>query len=169
MTDPITLVAQPLTASAFVPFGEVIHETDAPALPINGGTSDRFDELIRPNFGQGGRANLSIFRVRTAITEPYRLPLLECHPLGSQTFLPRGHARFLIVVAPPGPQPALDRLAAFITDGEQGVNYHPGVWHLPLASLTTASFFVLDRSGEGENCLEFDLSAQTVIGTWSAA
>jgi ureidoglycolate lyase len=92
--------------------------------------------------------------------------LLECHPLGSQAFLPRQTAPFLIVVARPGSAPDLDRLEAFLSDGAQGVNYRAGTWHLPLAGLTLADYLVVDRGGPGDNCIEFPLDADpvTVLG-----
>ena len=158
------LRARPLTRDGFLHFGDVI-DTAGDPIAINGGTTHRFDDLARVELGQG-RALLSLFRNRVAITLPYRLPLLECHPLGSQAFVPRQRAGFLVVVARPGPAPDLDRLEAFLSDGLQGVNYHPGTWHLPLAGLTLADYVVVDRGGAGNNCLEFPLDADpiTVMG-----
>ncbi|HVJ54005.1 MAG TPA: ureidoglycolate lyase [Aliidongia sp.] len=152
----LTLVSQALTPARFAPFGQMIDERAVEPLAINDGATLRFDDLARIEI-ESGRPRVSLFRNPAAITLPYRLPLLECHPLGSQAFIPRTNAPFLIVVAEPGPAPALDRLAAFLTDGHQGVNYRPGTWHLPLASLVPAEFIVIDRGGPGENCRIFRL------------
>jgi ureidoglycolate lyase len=89
--------------------------------------------------------------------------LLECHPLGSQAFIPKESAQFLIVVAPPGRKPNLDRIQAFVTNGLQGVNYAPGVWHLPLCSFTKASFVVVDRGGPGKNLREHKLPPEEIV------
>ncbi len=152
-----TIVAEPLTAAAFAPFGEVIDDRAVEPFAINDGSTERFDDLARIEVGPAGRPRLALFRNHVAIALPYRVPLLECHPLGSQAFMPRTAARFLVVVAEAGPAPALDRLAAFLTDGHQGVNYRPGIWHLPLAGLAPADYLVVDRGGPGENCRLFPL------------
>ena len=156
------LRARPLTRDGFAPFGDVIDDHLADPIAINGGTTHRFNDLARVEIDGTGRPLLNIFRNRVAVSLPYRLPLLECHPLGSQAFVPRQSARFLVVVARPGPEPDLDRLEAFLSDGVQGVNYHTGTWHLPLAGLTLADYVVIDRGGPGNNCIEFSLQEHPV-------
>lgn len=72
-------------------------------------------------------------------------------PLGSQAFFPLDGASMLIVVAAPG---ELDErtIRAFISNGDQGINYAAGVWHHPLLSLRRAGrFVVIDRAGSGRN------------------
>ena len=60
----------------------------------------------------------------------------------------RVHSEF----APAGDPPAPQDLAAFISNGKQGVNYHPGVWHMPLiAPEEGLDFLVVDRGGPGHN------------------
>lgn len=152
-----------LRADAFAPFGQVIDEGGAAGFAVNGGSSTRLNDLACIDVGTDGRTLLNFFLCRQTVTLPHRPRLLECHPLGSQAFLPRGFARFLVLVAPPGPVPDLSRLACFVTDGRQGVNYAPGIWHLPLASLEAETFVVVDRGGPGDNCLEFPLAGQVEI------
>lgn len=149
------LKARPLTREAFAPFGEVIQEEGAESFVINRGSTLRLHDLCNVSPGADGHVLVSLFRALDAIALPYRVSLLECHPLGSQAFIPREPAAFLIVVAPPGRKPALRRMAAFVTDGLQGINYAPGVWHLPLASFTKATYVVVDRGGPGRNLREF--------------
>jgi ureidoglycolate lyase len=74
-------------------------------------------------------------------------------------------ARFLILVAPAADVPDLERLQAFVTDGTQGVNYAPGVWHLPLASFSLATYVVVDRGGPGDNLREFELEEGQIVIT----
>ena len=86
-TTPARIAAEPLTAEAFAPFGDVIEAAGA-SFPINGGMCDRFHDLARMEFlGEGARAGISIGHGR-----PYALPLefglVERHPLGSQAFVP---------------------------------------------------------------------------------
>ena len=57
-----------------------------------------------------------------------------------------------------------DSLQAFVTNGEQGVNFKPGTWHHPLLVLRPASrFLVIDRGGEGDNCDVQQLSQSAVL------
>jgi ureidoglycolate lyase len=154
--------AQLLTKDAFAPFGEVIEDKGAESFVINSGNTLRLHDLCTVSPGADGRVLISLFRALEAITLPYRVPLLECHPLGSQAFIPRETASFLIVVAPVGRKPALGRMAAFVTDGGQGVNYAPGVWHLPLCSFTKSTYVVVDRGGPGKNLREFKFESDEI-------
>ncbi len=149
-----TLAAQPLTAEAFAPFGDVI-ETGGASYPINDGMCDRFHDLARMDFvGDGARAGISLGYGR-----PYPLPyvfsLVERHPLGSQAFVPMTEDPFLVVVAPDeAGRPGAPR--AFLTAIGQGVNYLRNVWHGVLTPLgRPAPFLIVDRIGSGNNLEEF--------------
>lgn len=155
----IKLFPLPLTAELFAPFGEVIEE---PAIDDGSKPDRRFNDLASLDAGLDGRVMLSILRMRSTIQLPYELSKLECHPLGSQAFVPCSSTRFLVVVAPAGSSPELQNLRAFITDGRQGINYHKGIWHAPMATLTAANFLVIDRSGPGNNCEVFPLTNVSV-------
>jgi ureidoglycolate lyase len=81
--------------------------------------------------------------------------MVERHPLSSQAFLPLAPTPFLVVVAPPGHTPDPGDLRAFVTRGQQGVNYARGTWHHPLIAFgRPGDFLVVDRGGDGENCDE---------------
>lgn len=159
----IRLTPQPLTAAAFAPFGEVIDEQAASGFAINGGTSLRLNDLARLDPGEDGRVLFNLFVCRQSISLPHQPAVMECHPLGSQAFLPRHFARFLVLVAPPAPQPDLSQLRCFLSDGRQGVNYARGVWHLPLSSLEPETFVVVDRGGSGNNCHEVSVAGQIEV------
>jgi ureidoglycolate lyase len=148
----IVLAAEPLSAAAFAPFGHVIDES-GPAFSVNDGSSRRFHDLAPLHAAAGGWSGISIFRCKRAVALPLSVSWLEYHPLGSQVFVPRQAVPFVVVVAPPAPEPDLALARAFLTDGGQGVSYRPGVWHMPLAPLAPASFLVIDRIGPGENCV----------------
>jgi len=156
-----TLVAAPLTVAAFRPFGDVVQATGAPDLMINGGRCGRYNDLARLSFGSG-QAGISIFR-SDAVPVPYRLELIERHPIGSQAFLPMTDAPYLVVVAEdaegrPGP------LHAFIAEPAQGVNYLAGTWHAPLLALRDGAVFaVVDRIGAGDNLQEITLPHPVTI------
>ena len=148
--------AQPLTQSAFAPFGDVLEASGAPDRMINAGLCGRFHDRARMDFGPGGRACLSIFQAEPR-TLPYELSLLERHPLGSQAFIPMSADPFLVIVAPdnydrPGPP------AAFVTNPGQAINFLRGTWHGVLTPLHAPGLFaVIDREGPGVNLDEHSL------------
>jgi ureidoglycolate lyase len=155
------LTVEALSAAAFEPFGDVIEAADAAtALSINGGTSQRFDDLAHiDTAAAGGRTCLSIFRAAPRPL-PLRLVMVERHALGSQAFVPLSPQRFLIVVAPPGPAPVAAQLRCFVAAPGQGVNFAPGTWHHPLIALDVGGdFLVIDRATvDGEiDCDEWAL------------
>ena len=159
----LLLSIQPLTASAFAPFGTVIEMDPARMRLINGGTTERFHALAVVEIdGAGARAVINLFRGQPR-TFPYAVDMMERHPLGSQSFSPVSGRPFLVVVSEdqagrPG------RPLVFFARGDQGVNYHRNVWHHPLISLDVASdFLVVDRDGPGNNLEEFFFDQPYVI------
>ncbi|SFM32378.1 ureidoglycolate lyase [Marinobacter zhejiangensis] len=152
----LKLTAQPLTAEAFTPFGDVIDRRSAAnSFAINGGRTQRHHDLAGVEIlGEGGRPMISIF-----VSQPVQVPLtvdcLERHPLGSQAFIPMHGERFLVVVAPGGESIDPESVRAFVTDGHQGVNYRAGTWHAVHSVLACeGEFLVVDRGGPGNNCDE---------------
>ena len=159
---------EPLTAAAFAPFGDVIEASDAVRhFTINGGNTERYHDLARLEPGPAGRIILSIFRGQPR-TLPFRVEMMERHPLGSQAFIPMSGLPYLVVVAPAGAPPTAEQLRVFLARGDQGVNYHPGVWHHPLLALERVSdFLVVDRAGDAPNCDEVTLAAAALIRSGS--
>jgi ureidoglycolate lyase len=156
---PKSLAVEPLTASAFAPFGEVIETPAAGGEVTNGGLAVRHDEVARLDLLEGGgRPLLGIFRVKPTPL-PIEVRWLECHPKASQAFLPIGERRFLVIVAPAGPQPDPATTCAFLTNGRQGVNYRRGTWHFPVIALERdTDFLVIDRGDAGGNYAEAELA-----------
>jgi len=139
------LVARPLSADAFAPFGDVLDARGAADFAINAGQCDRFHDRARLEFlGPGARAGISLARSRPSPL-PLRLATLERHPLGSQAFLPLGPDPFLVVVAPDvGGVPGDPK--AFLARPGQGVNYLRNTWHAALAPIgRTTDFVIVDR------------------------
>lgn len=159
------LAAQPLTAQAFAPYGTVIAApaTD-PGRPINGGNATRFDLLADLQLGaDGGRPMLALFRAQ-ARRFPHAVTEMERHALGSQTFVPLGERRFVIVVARAGDAPvSAGELAAFVTDGRQGVVLAPGTWHHALLAVDAGDFVVVERAGGEVDCDICHLDVPAVI------
>ncbi len=151
------IVAQPLTAAAFAPFGQVIEAAGEPSFFINAGRCGRYHDLARPEvLGPDGAVAISVGR-SDAAPMPLAVNLLERHPLGSQAFVPMNGAQMLVVVAPdesgrPG------KPLAFLSGPGQGVQYKTNTWHGVLAPLTgPADFLIVDRAGEGANLEEYHL------------
>lgn len=154
----LELIAEPLTADAFAPFGEVIDARTSASFPINAGRTQRHHDLATvQTLGENARPLISLF-VSQPVTLPLELTFLERHPLGSQAFMPLHEERFIVVVAPLGENIDAADVRAFVTDGRQGVNYRAGTWHAIQSVLDReGEFLVVDRGGEGDNCDEYPL------------
>jgi ureidoglycolate lyase len=155
----ISVEALPLTAARFAPFGQVI-EVGGASDAMNSGRFDRFDNLCE--IDTDGQTAVGIVRCRTPTRLPYRVDLVERHPLGSQAFLPLDGQQFVVAVAEPGGPP--DLVAAFITNGQQGVNYRRGAWHMPLIALAPGQrFLVIDRRTDAPNCDTHQLAEPVLL------
>lgn len=143
------IVAQPLTAEAFTPFGDVLCCDGAPDKLINAGLCGRYHDRATLDFADG-RAGLSLFDAEPR-SLPYTCDLLERHPAGSQAFIPMHQDPFLVIVAESPDATPL----AFLTDGTQAINFHRGTWHGVLTPLSSPGrFAVVDRIGSGANLEE---------------
>lgn len=148
-----TLRPQALTAEAFAPYGQIVQApAGASGRAINAGTTERLDLVDDLQLhAAGGRATLALFRAQA---RQFPLPLreMERHALGSQSFLPLGSKRFVLVVAPAGNLPEAEDLAAFLSDGLQGVVLAPGTWHHALLAVEAGDFVVIERAGATVDC-----------------
>lgn len=158
---------QALSKQAFAAFGDVIECEDRDFFPINAGHTERYHALAMVDCqGEGAAVGISVFRNLKADSIPFEISMLERHPHGSQAFIPQARQVFVIVVAKAlnPEQPDEAQICAFISNGQQGVNYAQGVWHHPLISLEAPSdFLVVDRIGGGDNCDVYQLSQNCVI------
>ncbi len=150
------LQPQALTDAAFAPYGRVLQvpADGAGGHPINAGTTQRHELLADAQLtADAGRPVISISRAQ-ARQLPMALQEMERHVLGSQSFIPMGAARRLVlVVARPGPAPRGPAdLAAFVSDGAQGVWLAPGTWHHPLLALEAGDFLVVERRSGQVDC-----------------
>jgi ureidoglycolate lyase len=144
-----------LTAERFAPFGDVISTSGAGISPMNEARFDRFAALAKADVDAEGDIGISIVRSREPTSLPFHFNMVERHPLGSQAFIPLSPFEFVVVVGAPGESVEPPDLRAFVTNGNQGVNYHRGTWHMPLIALGKAqSFLVVDRTPMEGNCEE---------------
>ena len=144
---------QPLTAENFKPFGDVLMTKGNDFFYINEKHTERYHDLAE--IQSDAKVGMSIFKNIKASQFPIEISMLERHPLGSQAFVAMHGQKFVIVVAEglDKDKPDLNKIKAFITDGNQGVNYHAGTWHHPLITLEAPSeFIVVDRIGVSQNC-----------------
>jgi ureidoglycolate lyase len=148
-----TVKAEPLTPEAFAPFGDILDASGAVDKVINAGMCNRHHDRARLDFGEAGRAGISIFKAQ-ARSLPYTCDLLERHPEGSQAFIPMSESPWMVIVAPDDHGiPGTPR--AFLCAPGQGVNFLRGTWHGVLTPLAEPGLFaVVDRIGTTPNLEE---------------
>ncbi len=155
----------PITTERFAPYGDVIHASTAAKAAMNDARFDRFHDLAKIDVESvGGRAAISIARCRAPAVFPHRFDMVERHPHGSQAFIPLAPFSFIVVVAPAGEAVNTTDLRAFVTNGTQGVNYHKGVWHMPMIAMEAREeFLIIDRLPAKDNCEEFILGDPLIL------
>lgn len=157
-----TIQAQPLNAQSFAPFGDVIEAVGPPDKLINQGLCERFHDRAKLDFGADARGGISMFRAEPR-SLPYTVDLLERHPEGSQAFVPLSQEPFLVIAARDdncGPA----EITAFLSNGQQAINFHKNTWHGVLTPLSAPGLFaVIDRIGNTPNLEEHWLDAPVLI------
>lgn len=152
------LLVKPLKREEFAPFGDVIEFEGNDFYPINGGMADRYHALARVDTG-GSEVGAVVSLVSSRQYElPRRVDHLEYHPRGSQAFVPLDSGRFIVVVGAAAEIPDLNRLRAFVTNGQQGINYHAGTWHhVLLTPFAPMRFVCVDRDSPDDNCVDIHI------------
>jgi len=131
-----TLIAAPLTAEAFRPFGTVSDLSELSGLlPVPAAYAAT---------GTATEPVLQLVRIE-AVPQPLTIAGLEFHPHSAQTFLALDQAPSLIVVcdrgADGGPDPAT--LRAFVAQPTQIVTYRRGTLHHRLTPLRAPALFAM--------------------------
>lgn len=153
MTSTRILFVNPITATGFAPFGDLLEVAGEPDKIINQGFCGRYHDRAQLDYSDG-RPGVSLFKAEPR-SFPYTLDMVERHPDGSQTFIPMSESGFLVIVAPdingvPGAP------LAFETSPGQAINFHRGTWHGVLTPLQAPGIFaVVDRIGAGANLEEY--------------
>ncbi|MCP4430110.1 MAG: ureidoglycolate lyase [Gammaproteobacteria bacterium] len=150
------LKVKPLTQEDFAAFGDVVESEGRDSYFINNGMAERFNALAKVETrGDGSYPIISLVKSKK-FDLPRKVDHVEYHPLGSQAFLPLDQTPFVVVVARAGDAPQPDDLHAFITNGQQGINYHADTWHhVLLTPYAAMSFICVDWRGEGNNCVDY--------------
>jgi ureidoglycolate lyase len=133
-----TLLAEPITAEAFAPFGDLL-------VPPKDFSRQFFDGALS-NARPGARPSLSLATIEPAKSLPLDARQMERHAFSSQSFVPVGApARYFAIVAPHGAdsRPDAARARAFIVDGGLGITFRADVWHHPMVALDRPSTFAI--------------------------
>ena len=158
----LSIKPKPITKDNFKKFGDMITTEDINPIEINNGFAKRYDGIAKLDTKkENGESTICIFSALKR-SFPMKVDMMEKHPLGSQAFIPMKETTFLSFVAPAGDKPDLTKVEAFIIPKGIGVNYNPGVWHFPLISTENMNFLVVDRKGEGDNLVIYDLENENV-------
>jgi len=108
-----TVRAEPLTASAFGPFGQVVGQVEC-HMELREGEEFHLDVLSYDH-------------------RPVRVDHLNRHHRATQALVPLSGKPAVVVVAPPAARfrddGDLRTLRAFVMDGASGINLGLGVWH----------------------------------------
>jgi ureidoglycolate lyase len=163
-----TIEAPLLTREAFLPFGDVVlaERADITPVMVNFGTAARRNHAASlENRRPHASPNLASFRCEPWSRFPVLAESMEKHPHSSQLFVPMKVERYLVVVAPGGAAPDIERLRAFVAVPGQGVVYGPDVWHMPLIVFGTPAEFVMFvwEDGTAEDCVVAKLKAPLEI------
>lgn len=137
----MTLVAHPVNAAAFAPFGAIV---DAPRAL---GERKMFNDWLRPVEGLALQFHINAIAPSPA---PILLTQIERHPHAAQVFVPMDVSRYVVTVAPSRADgtPDLSALLSMELPGTLGVIYNAGVWHAGVTVLDrTAHFAVLMYRG----------------------
>jgi ureidoglycolate lyase len=131
------IIARPLVPEAFALYGDVL------AAPPDVGRT-YFDKGLQ-NARATAWPSLSMAHSRPPSSVPLEVRVMERHEFSSQSFLPLDVARWLVVVASSAADgvPDASRAVAFVAGPGQGVTYHMGTRHHPLAVLDRAARFAV--------------------------
>jgi ureidoglycolate lyase len=149
MPKVLQIKAEPLTAEAYRPFGQVI------------GMDKVQMKIVNDRFRMG---------ITTMQCQPFRITHLNRLIQSTQALIPLGGKACLVVVAPPtvnldNPED-LTQVRAFINDGSCGVNIDLGTWHMALLPLGREISMVNiqgEHAGEDTEERSFEEKFDTVI------
>ena len=137
------LTLHPFDPAAFAAFGSVA-EPPAPKASAD----------LLAHLAEGGPDTALTVKLDTHApgSLPIQAPRMERHTLTEQLFLPIGSARYAIAAALPGPDglPDLATLRGFLVEGDTGICYQRGVWHLPITILDRPSTFLMMMAATGD-------------------
>lgn len=126
-----TVVAEPLQADSFEPFGDVISMDTADVMDVELYSED----VIRSGPAAPFESDQPVeFLISRSDIREFEVQALERHVELTQTFIPLDGDPFVIVLAPPNADlengfPTLSSVQAFFVPGDAAVNLYRGTWH----------------------------------------
>ncbi len=140
-----TIKAEPLTAAAFAPYGDVL---EAPAE-----FGRLYCDTSLSNGRPQARPSLSIAHVKPVEAVPLQAVMMERHEFSSQSFVPLEPVRYIVLVAPKAADggPDVSAARAFLATGQQGITYRQDVWHHPMTVLDRPARFAIVMWLDGGN------------------
>ena len=84
---------------------------------------------------------------------------MNYHPDGGQLFFPQDRSAFVVPVALPGDDLAVEQVIALWCDGSRGLYIHPGIWHDGIFPAAQRQSF-LDRQGRVHARVSCDLATE---------
>ena len=160
----MNLRLEPLTPESFSPYGDVIDsEQIGITETINYGLTKRHTRhSLVDTHANNGKTAMRLFDTEP-VTLPFKIIVMERHPLGSQAFINLGVSPYMIIVGQAGNFDA-SKLRAFIAKSSQSINYSKGTWHHYCLCLEARTrFMVIDRLGPGSNCEEAHIAKNMEI------
>ncbi len=158
--------AIPLDAAVFAPFGIVLGHDPVAARPVNAGTAWRTEAAGAGDDDALAAPALAIYRFAPQAL-PLRVDLFERHPRSEQSFAALSVDRFLVVVAPAGPDglPDLSGARAFLGHRGAALRYARDQWHAPMIALDTGGdmLMVARERRDGGDTVEHRLAMPLLV------
>jgi len=150
------LKSVPLTAEEYKNYGDVI-ECASQTQTANQGSAQRsnwMSSLVNLR-KETAKLNICIFKCQPR-SMPFHIKLLERHQFSTQIFIPMtAQEHYLVIVALGNEQnpniPDLSTIKAFLAKKDQGISYHPGIWHHPMIALENETVFTCLVHEDGSN------------------
>ncbi len=162
----LTLFPKKINNHNFKNYGNLISIKNNKFKNINNGFAKNFYDLAKIDINKAnGTPKLSIFKVKGR-KFPFKIELMERHPMSSQLFFPLDKYKFLVVVSNSKFKPYPNTLRSFIVPENCGINYKAGVWHYPLIAIKNSFFLVFDRKGSKKNLEIFKYKNENINLTY---
>jgi ureidoglycolate lyase len=144
----LNIPAEPLRASSFAPFGDVLEAPRDPGRAY-------FDASLGSS-RSGAAPSVSVAHVEPLARLPLAVTRMERHEFSSQSFVPLHPCRWLVIVAPKlrAGGPDIARVRAFLAGPGQGITYRADTWHHPLSVLDRPARFAIFMWLDGSNADE---------------
>lgn len=142
-TKPI--IVEGLTIEHFRQFGTVL---------ADGTSIDQLHQEVRSaHTPSAARNHIWQIQVDTPATMPLLAKRMERHPYSTQTFVPVGVPKWLVLVARMNEQGRPDMMAARAIEPApgEGIILHANIWHHPLIVLSAAAEFVVSQWKTGDD------------------